>query len=163
MRRWGWFTGRVPLSAKLIGNVRALNRLGSMMPGLANWGASLRPVRAILNRVMKMHPRRSLPRFERSLYAWWRDHERTTAFYDPGQIAHVSDTRRGVVVLFADCFTAYNEPHIGIAEVPFMKSTMSLDFTSLSIQPCTSVMMILSAPVTRPATCLCHQNSLRPL
>ncbi|MGE3107992.1 MAG: FAD-binding and (Fe-S)-binding domain-containing protein [Phycisphaerales bacterium] len=96
---------RIPLTAALIGRVRFLNRLGSIAPGLANWCSSLPPLRALLNRVMNLHPARSLPRFDRSLYAWMHAHTPAVSSTAP------------TVVLFADCFTAYNEPHVGIAAV----------------------------------------------
>lgn len=99
--------GSVPFDAFLTGHVRFLNRLGSIMPGAANWMNGLRPVRAILGRVMKMSPQRTLPRFDRSLYAWWREHRK--------QRPAAAGSKR--VVLFVDCFTAYNEPRIGVAAV----------------------------------------------
>lgn len=97
-------TGRVPLGAFLTGHVRALNRLGSITPGLANWFNSTRLAKAVFRRVMKLDRRRSLPAFDRSLYAWDRARSRPTLPADAPR-----------VVLFADCFTAYNEPRIGIA------------------------------------------------
>lgn len=99
-------SGRVPLDALLTGHVRFLNRLAAMTPGLSNRFNASRLGRAILNRLMKLAPERSLPRFERSLYAWLRTRKAP---------AYVAGARR--VVLFADCFTAYNEPRIGAASV----------------------------------------------
>jgi FAD/FMN-containing dehydrogenase/Fe-S oxidoreductase len=103
--------GRTPLGALLTGRVRFLNRLGSMTPGLANWFNSTRPARLFFSRVMKMSQRRRPPRFERSLYAWLRSR---------GESARPANARR--VVIFADCFTAYNEPSIGIAAVLTLES-----------------------------------------
>jgi Fe-S oxidoreductase len=100
--------GRIPLAAFLTGHVRFLNRLGSLMPGAANWANGTRPVRAVLRRAMRMSPARTLPRFERSLYSWVREHEKR-----PG--ASAPSRRRAV--LFVDCFTAYNEPRIGVAAI----------------------------------------------
>lgn len=98
-------TGRVPLAALLTGYVRVLNRLGSLTPDLANAVNRLRPVRGVINRVMKMHPRRSLPMFSRSLFS----------------LAHRAGWDRAAmpdapaVVLFGDCFTTFNESHIGVS------------------------------------------------
>ncbi|MBX3403333.1 MAG: FAD-binding protein [Phycisphaeraceae bacterium] len=103
--------GGPPLVARLFGRVRLLNRLGSMTPGLANRVNRLRVTKWILRRVLGIDPRRDVPRFERSLYSWWRS--RSTP------MRHADMPR---VVLFADCFTAYNEPRIGIAAVRVLEA-----------------------------------------
>lgn len=96
--------GRPSLSTRILGGVRAVNALGSLTPGLANWVNGLPPARALINRVMGFAPRRSLPRFERSLYRW---HERHATPADAAS--------RPRVALFGDCFTAYSETSIGVA------------------------------------------------
>lgn len=103
--------GGPPLVARMFGHVRFLNRLGSMTPSLANWGNRLGITKWMLRRVLGIDPRREVPRFERSLYAWWRSR--------PQPMRHADVPR---VVLFADCFTAYNEPRIGIAAVKVLES-----------------------------------------
>ncbi|MFN8816336.1 MAG: FAD-binding and (Fe-S)-binding domain-containing protein [bacterium] len=102
-------TGRIPLSALLIGHVRAINRLGALTPDLANWVNTLPPMRALINAVMAMHPRRSMPRFSRSLYSLW------PAESSSSQPATQAISAAPAVALFADCFTTYNESHIGLA------------------------------------------------
>jgi Fe-S oxidoreductase len=91
-----------PLSAKIIGHVRKLNRLASITPGIANFVANLKPVRAISNRVMNLHPKRSLPPFAPSLYRWFGKRK-------------VDKSAKPRVVLWPDCFMTYSEPNIGIA------------------------------------------------
>ena len=95
--------GRVPLSKRLVGHVRLLNRVGAMTPGIANWVNGLKPVRAVIDRVMGIDPRRSLPAFSRSLFRRW------------GEVAQPAEAGARRVVLFGDCFTAYNESGIGVA------------------------------------------------
>lgn len=95
--------GSIPLAARLTGRVRWLNQLGSLTPGVANWVNSTKPARAMINRMMGMHPDRTLPQFSRSLYAM---HRSTPA--RPGQPR---------VMVYTDCFTTYNESHIGIATI----------------------------------------------
>ncbi|MFN0011622.1 MAG: FAD-binding and (Fe-S)-binding domain-containing protein [Phycisphaerales bacterium] len=104
-------TGRIPLKARLVGHVRLLNRIGSLTPRLANWVNGLPPVRAALGAIMGVHPDRSLPKFSRSLFR---------SLPPPlgglfGGADVPSATARPRLVLFGDCFTAYNESHIGIA------------------------------------------------
>ncbi|MFN0131848.1 MAG: FAD-binding and (Fe-S)-binding domain-containing protein [Phycisphaerales bacterium] len=98
-------TGRVPLAARAFGHVRTLNRLGAIAPGLANAFGRARPVRAILNRVLGLAPQRSLPAFARALTRDW------PAWTD----ANTHDPGISLVAVFADCFTLYNEPAIGLA------------------------------------------------
>lgn len=95
--------GHIPLSARVFGHVRMLNRIGSVTPRLANWFNRLAPVRAVLNEALGLAPQRTIPPFARSLARRW---DETAA---PG----LPDAPE--VVLFADCFTMYNEPHIGLA------------------------------------------------
>ncbi len=101
-------TGRVPLSARVFGHVRWLNRIGSLTPGLANWFNSTRLAKWGAERVLGVDRRRSIPAFARSLYkAWGRAASSEQDAAMPGG--------RPRVVVYADCFTAYNEPHIGLA------------------------------------------------
>ncbi len=96
--------GRAPLGARLFGHIRRINRLGAMAPGFANRMNRLGPVRAVVDRALGLAPQRTLPEFRKSLARRW---ERARS----GSI-----TPEGVVVaLFADCFTMYNEPELGLA------------------------------------------------
>ena len=91
------------LQARLFGQVRWLNRMGSILPSLANAISRAEPIRALMNRWLNLAPQRSLPPFAKSLYRQFNDLPQSKA---PAR-----------VVLFADCFTTYNEPHIGMAAV----------------------------------------------
>jgi Fe-S oxidoreductase len=93
--------GRAPLAARVFGHVRTLNRLGAMAPGLARVGMGL--MRPVMNRVLGLAPQRTLPGFGRSLYRWFEK--------------RAVGAGERTVVLFGDCFTAYNEPGVGRAAV----------------------------------------------
>jgi FAD/FMN-containing dehydrogenase/Fe-S oxidoreductase len=97
-------TQGAPLQARLFGAIRTLSRLASLTPGLANASARYAPMRAILNKVMGLDPRRSLPPFARSLASRWH-REPTPA----------APTDAPTVALFGDCFSMFNEPGIGLA------------------------------------------------
>lgn len=99
-------TQGVPFDKRLMGEVRLLNRLGSIAPGLANAANRWGPVRSIINAMLKLHPRRSLPPFARSLASQWGSRATPQANTSPAASR---------VVLFGDCFTMYNEPGIGLA------------------------------------------------
>ncbi len=105
--------GAPPLVARMFGHVRLLNRLGSMTPGIATWVNRLGLTKWILRRVLGIDPRRDVPPFATSLYSWFAAHRKTRPEPSP-------DSPR--VVLFADCFTAYNEPRIGIASIQVLES-----------------------------------------
>ena len=99
-----------PASARFFGNARRLNRFGSALFGIANALNSATLARAVMQRALHVDTRRPLPRFARqSLSAWFRD--RTPA----------TSPRRGDVVFFADSFSSYTEPEIGIAAIELLE------------------------------------------
>ncbi|MBX3383561.1 MAG: FAD-binding protein [Phycisphaeraceae bacterium] len=97
-------TQGAPLQARLFGAVRALSRSASFTPHLANAVSSLAPFRAIINRVMGLDPRRTLPPFAHPLTARWKRNA------SPAPAPHAP-----TVALFGDCFSMFNEPGIGLA------------------------------------------------
>ncbi|HEY0009903.1 MAG TPA: FAD-linked oxidase C-terminal domain-containing protein [Tepidisphaeraceae bacterium] len=109
---WKHRKSGAPLKARVFGHVRALNQLGSLTPRLSNYIGTLRPVRAVMNRVLKLAPQRSLPAFAPSLYRWFKKSPQRSAM-PPG---------RPKVVLYADCFATYNEPHVGRAAVRVLEA-----------------------------------------
>ncbi len=98
-------TGSIPLAARATGHVRVLNRLGALAPGLANAVNRSKPGRALIQRVLRMDPRRTAPAFSRSLFSIARSAGWERACRDDAP----------TVVLYGDCFTAYNESGIGAA------------------------------------------------
>ena len=100
-------TGKVPIASLATGHVRVLNRIGAITPGLANAVNATAAARGFINAVMNIHPERSLPKFSRSLYSAFRP-----AATRVGSTGQAVQSR---VVLYTDCFTTYNESHIGVA------------------------------------------------
>jgi Fe-S oxidoreductase len=92
-----------PLAARIMGNVRTLNKLGAIAPSISNAVSSTAVARTVINKLLDIHPLRSLPKFSESLSALWHDHD-----------AHERNNAP-TVVLFGDCFTMYNESSIGLA------------------------------------------------
>jgi Fe-S oxidoreductase len=70
-----------------------------MTPAISNWMMRFPPIRAVIERVMDVHPRRSLPPFSRPLNRAWTP----------------TGTGTATVALFGDCFTMFNESGIGLA------------------------------------------------
>jgi len=92
------------LAARMFGHVHTLNKLGSLLPGLANRAQNMAPVRAIMNQLLGLAPQRQLPGFSTAL---------AKLFHNGLKNGNPAQGPR--VALFADCFTNYNESHIGVA------------------------------------------------
>lgn len=97
----------VPLQARAFGAIRALNRLGSAFHPIANAVANFAPLRALMEAVLGIDRRRSLPPFARSAL------KRATP---------AIDVAKPTVLLFADCFSTYNEPHIAEAAIESLEA-----------------------------------------
>lgn len=106
--------GGAPLAARVLGNVRTLNRLGSFLPGVANAITRSGTGKAIAERLLGIDTRRNLPPFARSLVRQ----------LDAAVARTPADLPAGVpaVVLFGDCFTMYNQPGIGMAAVRLLRA-----------------------------------------
>jgi FAD/FMN-containing dehydrogenase/Fe-S oxidoreductase len=101
--------GKTPFSAKIFGNIRTFNRFGSLIPGVANALARSTPIRRMMNRLLGLAPQRSLPDFQPPLDRW-------LALRGGGH------TDRPRIALFADCFTTYNDTHVGRAAVSVLET-----------------------------------------
>ncbi|MDX2132527.1 MAG: FAD-linked oxidase C-terminal domain-containing protein [Planctomycetota bacterium] len=102
-----------PLAHRIMGEIRTLNRLGALAPRIANFGAAFGPARALADIVLGLDPRRSLPRFARSLAARWDEEHAARAQAGLADGSPPPGAPR--VALFGDCFTMFNEPGIGLA------------------------------------------------
>ncbi len=101
-----------PLSATFFGNARRLNRFGSAVFGIANAVSRTGLARSLAERFAGVDRRRPLPTFARqSLGAWFRDRQPANSMRPP----------RGDVVFFADSFSSYTEPEIGIAAIELLE------------------------------------------
>jgi FAD/FMN-containing dehydrogenase/Fe-S oxidoreductase len=103
-------TGRIPLHNRMIGHVRQLNHLGSALRPLSNAMTDLPGISSLIRHVMRMDKRRTLPRFERSLHRWFNAHHSPVPQNAPA------------VVMYPDCFTVYNEPHVGRAAIRVLEA-----------------------------------------
>jgi FAD/FMN-containing dehydrogenase/Fe-S oxidoreductase len=96
-------SGVIPARARFFGHIRRTNRLGSLMPGLANWFNRRPMVRTMLNRAFEIAPERTIPEFSAPLTRLFR-RRRAAALPDSAP----------QVAIFADCFTTYNEAPLGL-------------------------------------------------
>ena len=110
-----------PLGHLLVKNIHTLSPLGAMAAGLANWVAARPFARRLLEAVAGIDRRRSLPR----LHA---DHLRRWFARRAGGVSPLRKKPLGgltppaqKVLLLDDCFTTYQEPHIGVAAVELLE------------------------------------------
>ncbi len=96
-----------PFGHLLAANIQYLNRLGAPLAPLVNWLQTREFSRRLLESFAGIDQRRSLPSLHRRHFRRWFARHRPDA--NAGQ--------HGKVLLLADCFTTYNEPHIGQAAV----------------------------------------------
>ncbi|CAN5713180.1 FAD-binding and (Fe-S)-binding domain-containing protein [soil metagenome] len=99
-----------PLLSRVMGRIRPVHRLASLAPRVFNWANRNLFLRRVINRTLGLAPQRSIPEFAPSLYRWF------------GKRRATADGDRPIVVLYADCFTTYNEPHIGRAAVEVLEA-----------------------------------------
>ena len=97
-----------PLATRVFGQVRRLNALGSRFHAVANWLNQTALAKSLAHGLLGIDPRRSIPAFGPSLFDWFRRRE-------PAQ-----GTR--TVILFGDCFSAYNEPGVGRSAVRLLEA-----------------------------------------
>ncbi len=94
-----WRRHGTPLSARVLGNARTLAKWGSRFAPFSNWVAGSAPAKWLNERLIGIDRRRQIPQFER----------RTLMDRAPRAAADAD------AVLFADTFTNFYDPEIGVA------------------------------------------------
>jgi len=105
-------SGGPSLQKLFFGNFTTLGRFASLAPGLANWVSGLAPSRALMERVIGFDRRRAIPAFApatlvQQFAAHAKSSMRKTTF----------DAAQPRLVLFADAYTNFSNPHVGMAVV----------------------------------------------
>lgn len=101
----------VPWRKQVLGNVALLNRIGSACAPFSNWGMKIPGMRLLMQGVLGIDRRRSLPKFaKRTFSKWFAEH---TPDAQAGS--------RGTVVLLDDCLTSYCEPRINRVGVKLLE------------------------------------------
>jgi Fe-S oxidoreductase len=85
-----------------LGNADAVGTLGSATAPLSNWANAFPPARAMMGKLVGVHRKRNLPRFERRTFRRWFD----------GRGSRAAGAERRVA-LFYSCSVNYNEPQVG--------------------------------------------------
>ena len=112
----------VPLRARMFGNARALNLLGSALAPVSNFPTSLGWFRALMERALGIDRRRPLPRFRRdTLPLWFADRRRPRGTLEVGN-GSPRPGSRGSLVFLADSFSSYTEPEIGKSAIELLEA-----------------------------------------
>ncbi|MGH7501707.1 MAG: FAD-binding and (Fe-S)-binding domain-containing protein [Longimicrobiales bacterium] len=108
----------VPLRARLFAHARTVNRIGSFLAPVSNL-ASTPALRGLGERITGIDRRRPLPRFHRMTLKRWFARRSENG---PLRTTRVGTTApRGEVIVLADSFTSYTEPHIGMAGIELLE------------------------------------------
>lgn len=90
-----------PLRAWMFGEFGRHARMARWTPKLASWFMNT----GLFKRLAGVHPKRNVPGFATETFeTWWAKHT-----------PHANAGKRGRAVLFADLFTNYQEPGVGVA------------------------------------------------
>ena len=101
-----------PLRNRLLADVSRLGKLGSFFAPLSNWSLKSGAMKGLLEDLVGIDRRRSLPPFANQSFSQW--------FRARGG-SRVADNSKGKVVLFSDTFTEYSFPHLGRAAVKVLE------------------------------------------
>jgi FAD/FMN-containing dehydrogenase/Fe-S oxidoreductase len=104
-----------PLSAWFFGNYQMLSRLAAILPWLTNFFMCFFITRAIMGWMLDLAPERSLPTYASQRFST------LMAKHNRANGAHDADDRP-TVWLYADPFTEYTEPEIGMAAVRVLEA-----------------------------------------
>ncbi len=107
-----WQSHGTPMGIRAMANIARLNRIGSAFAPLSNLFASAVPNRWILEKLLGIDRRRSLPTFARQSFRRWFT-RRTLA---------PTKATRGDVLLLNDCLTGYSEPNVNRAAVQVLEA-----------------------------------------
>src|SRR6184192_440263 len=112
----------LPLRERVFSNVDLLGRIGCALPQLANAIVDFKPVRAVMEKIIGLSAKRSLPHYTSERFDRWFARHSVTGVADSGTAINDRGYNRGKVILWDDTFVRYHEPHIGIAAVKVLEA-----------------------------------------
>ncbi|MGJ8652068.1 MAG: FAD-binding and (Fe-S)-binding domain-containing protein [Opitutaceae bacterium] len=102
----------VPLRVRLIANFARSQKLATYVPWLWNFCFGTKPIRKLLNRIVGIHPERSIPLLPKVTFAtWFKTHT-----------PQRNSVSTGSVWLFNDEYTNFNDVHVGIKAVELLEA-----------------------------------------
>ena len=104
-------TNGLPVKARVIGSVSAMNRVGSRLAPLSNAAMRSAAFRLAMEKATGIDRRRRMPEFAGQTFRHWFRSRKSPQEQDS----------KGTVALFPDTFTDYNHPEIGRAAVAVLE------------------------------------------
>ena len=109
------------LRERFFSNIDLLGQIGCAMPGLANAVIDFPSIRRLMDKVLGISGKRSLPFYASERFDRW--FEKHCSGLRPPNGAHRAPLQiRGKLFLWDDTFVRYHEPHIGIAAVKVLEA-----------------------------------------
>jgi FAD/FMN-containing dehydrogenase/Fe-S oxidoreductase len=116
----------LPLRERILSKVDLLGRIGCVTPGLANAMLEFGPARLLMEKVLGLSAKRSLPHYAKERFDRWFTQRKVDAASSrvPSEQSGWKPLlhSRGRVILWDDTFVRYHEPHIGIAAVKVLEA-----------------------------------------
>jgi len=112
----------LPVRERVFSSVDLLGRIGCALPTFANTIVDLKPVRAVMEKIIGLSAKRSLPRYTSERFDRWFARHSVSGVADSGTAINDRGYNRGKVILWDDTFVRYHEPHIGIAAVKVLEA-----------------------------------------
>ena len=107
-------TNGVPFRSKMIANVTATNKLGSMIPGIYNWISSNKITGNLIKGMMGFTKERPIPPVAKTTLKAWFNKNKANNFGEK------SDKNLGTVLFFNDEFTNYLDVPEGITAIKLL-------------------------------------------
>jgi len=117
-----WRRDGLPLRERFLSNIDLLGRIGCAMPALSNAIVDFRPMRVLMEKMLGISAKRSLPHYARERFDRWFERHSVAGVADPGAAVGDRGYSKGKVILWDDTFVRYHEPHIGIAAVKVLEA-----------------------------------------
>jgi FAD/FMN-containing dehydrogenase/Fe-S oxidoreductase len=117
----------LPWRERILSKVDLLGKFGCLMPGLANATLDFRPLRVLLEKMLGLSAKRTLPHYTRERFDHWfvkhsLEGAALSAPHAKGVAGAPPSKSRGRVILWDDTFVRYHEPHIGVAAVKVLEA-----------------------------------------
>ena len=108
-----WQRDGLPWRERFFSNVDLLGRIGTAAPWLANAVVDLPMARALMDKILGISAKRSLPHYAAERFDVWFANRAKRNGATP---------KRGKLILWDDTFVRYHEPNIGIAAVKVLEA-----------------------------------------
>jgi FAD/FMN-containing dehydrogenase/Fe-S oxidoreductase len=112
----------LPLRERIFNSVDLFGRLGCATPRFGNAIVDFAPMRALLEKALRISAKRSLPHYASERFDRWFEKRMVGSARCADRTPQRGVPTRGKVILWDDTFVRYHEPHIGIAALKVLEA-----------------------------------------